>query len=123
MPVSITCRGTKLSEQLTALVEKKCQNLKRYFDKVDRIDVVFTAEKHRRKCEIRVHAGHFDQTAIFENGEEGAAFDKALKAMQRQIKESKKRMIERKQRTVSVTRPSNRSGRREIMSSMPEATL
>jgi ribosomal subunit interface protein len=112
----------KLSDQFQGMVDEKCQKLKRYFDKVDRIDVVFTAEKHRRQCEIRVHAGHFDQTAIFENGDEGAAFDRALKAMQRQIKEGKVKMIERKHRTVSLTRHNNRSGR-ALPANLPEATL
>jgi ribosomal subunit interface protein len=121
MPVTITCRGTKISDELNELVTKKCRGLKRYFDKVEKIDVVFTAEKHRRRCEIRVHAGHFDQTSIYENGEEGAAFDKALKAMQRQVRESKERMIAKKQRVVSVTKPNNRSGRMRLMP--PEATL
>ncbi|MBI1292326.1 hypothetical protein GC173_13985 [bacterium] len=121
MPVTITCRGTKISDELNSLVVKKCRNLKRYFDKVDKIEVVFSAEKHRRKCEIRLHAGPFDQTSVFENGEEGSAFDKALKAMQRQVKESKERMITKKQRVVSVTKPNNRSGRtRQVL---PEATI
>jgi len=121
MPVSITCRGTKISAELNDLVVKKCGNLKRYFDKIDKIEVVFTAEKHRRKCEIRVHAGNFDQTAIFENGEEGHAFDKALKAIQRQVKDNKQRMVTKKQRVVSVTKPSNRSGHTRLQP--PEAML
>lgn len=102
MPVEITCRNVEISEALRELVVKKSRKLKRFFDKVDRIEVVFNAEKHRRACEIIVHAGHLKPTATAENGEEGAAFDKALRAVERQIKDNKSKMVNRKKRATPV---------------------
>ncbi len=111
MPVRITCRNLEITPELHDLIEKKAQKLKKFFTKVDRIDVILTAEKHRRKCEINVHAAPFDCTAECENGEEGSAFDKALKSAIRQIKESKDRMIVRKHNSTNPSKTSNRSGR------------
>jgi ribosome-associated translation inhibitor RaiA len=50
-------------------------------------------------CEIIVHAAPFDIAAQAENSSEGHAFDKALKAVQRQIKDSKDRMVQRGRRS------------------------
>lgn len=98
MPVQITCRKTKLDDHLQGLVEKKTRNLKKYFEKVDKIEVVFTAEKYRRVCEINVHAAPFSLVAQAENETEGHAFDKALKSVQRQIRDRKNKMIDRSRR-------------------------
>ncbi len=98
MPVQVTCRNLELPKGLGEIVEKKSRKLKRFFDKVDRIEVIFTAEKFRRRCEIIVHAGPFNCTAIVENGNEGSAFDKALKSVERQIKDYKTRMIHLKRK-------------------------
>lgn len=98
MPVQITCRKTKLDSHLQGLVEKKTRNLKKYFEKVDKIEVIFTAEKHRRVCEINVHAAPFSLAAQAENETEGHSFDKALKSIQRQIRDRKNKMIDRSRR-------------------------
>ncbi|CAN5288305.1 hypothetical protein BH09SUM1_BH09SUM1_30690 [soil metagenome] len=111
MPVRITCRGTSLTDEQHAVVSEKVRNLKKYFVKTDRIEVIFTAEKFRRKCEINVHAGHDDHAAHCENGNEMAAFEKALKAMTRQIKESKNKMIERHHKANNAAKSSNRTGK------------
>lgn len=102
MPVEITCRKVELPEELRELTIKKSRRLKRFFEKVDRIEVIFSAEKFRRQCEIIVHAGPLVCAAKAENGNEGAAFDKALKAAERQIKDSKTKMKSRKGRTSTA---------------------
>lgn len=111
MPVKITCRNVELSQEMHDKVEEKAHKLKRYFDKVDKIEIIFNAEKHRHVCEINVHAGHFNTTATCENGSDIAAFEKALKTAIRQIKESKDRMITLKQAGVNPDKGNNRSGR------------
>ncbi|MCC6546106.1 ribosome-associated translation inhibitor RaiA [Candidatus Sumerlaeota bacterium] len=112
MPVRITCRNMELSPEMHDKVEKKAHKLKKFFDKVDKIDIIFNAEKHRHICEINVHAGHFNTTAICENGSDIAAYEKALKTAIRQIKESKDRMITLKQASVNPDKGGNRSGGR-----------
>lgn len=111
MAIRITCRGTKLSDEVHTMVVEKSEKLKKYFQKVERIEVIFTAEKHRRTCEINVHAGPFDRSARVENGNELSAFEKALKAMMRQIKESKVKMIERRQKAINPAKMTNHSGK------------
>ncbi len=96
MPVEITCRNIELSSSFQDLITKKARKLGKFFDKVDRIEVIFSAEKHRRHCEIIVHAGPILSTGSAENGNEGNAFDKALKAVERQIKDSKNKMRDRR---------------------------
>ena len=111
MPVRITCRHTELPEELQTQVSEKARKLAKFFEKVGRIDVIFSAEKHRRSCEILIHAAPFDITAKAENGHEMAAFDKALKIAERQIKDAKLRMIERRQKGVNASKGTNRSGK------------
>lgn len=111
MPVRITCRNVELPDSSQQLVVKKSQKLKKFFEKVDKIDVVFSAEKHRRQCEIIVHAGPFKCTATAENERELVAFDQCLKAAVRQIKESKTKMIDRKHKTVNPAKMTNKSGK------------
>lgn len=95
MPVQITTRHGDLPSDFQDLVIKKVRKLKKYFDKVDRIEVIFDEEKHRKMCEIIVSAGPLGATSKDENGDFGPAFEKALKKCERQIKEQKRRMIER----------------------------
>ncbi len=111
MPVKITCRKLELSPELQDLFQKKAEKLKKYFDRVDKIDVVLTAEKHRRTCEITLHAGHFDCVAKSEHVDEGAAFDDALRSVQRQIKERKNKAIDRNQKAVNPSKATNHSGK------------
>lgn len=111
MPVSITNRHADLTPAFQDLIVKKARKLKRYFDKVDQIDVVFTAEKHRRFCEITVKAGPLSAVGKAENGDESHAFEKALKACERQIKEKKRRMIDRRQRVPNVDKAAPRTGK------------
>lgn len=101
MPVNITARKTEIDQGLQDLVIKKTRKLKKYFDKVEKIDVVFSAEKIRRHCEITVHGAPGTYNAQAENGDERAAFEKALKAISRQIRESKEKMIDRKRKSVN----------------------
>lgn len=111
MPVRITCRDEKISQELHDLVEKKVSRLKKFFVKVDKIEVIFSSEKHRRKCEINVHAAPFDCTAIMENGEEGSAFDKALHAIEAQIHHHKTKMYDRRKEAVNPEKATRRNGR------------
>lgn len=117
MPVSITLRNAELSEQNHELVSRKVRNLKRFFEKVDKIDVIFTGEKHRRACEILVSAGPIKAQASAENGTELAAFDKALKSIERQLKDNKMRIIHRRQKTVNPEKLTNRSGKARMIPS------
>ena len=48
MPVRITSRHQNLPQDTQDLITRKARKLNKYFDKVDQIDVVFTAEKHRK---------------------------------------------------------------------------
>lgn len=111
MPVKITCRHTELPEEVQTQVTEKVRKLTKFFEKVGRIDVIFTAEKHRRICDILIHAAPFDIAAKAENGSESVAFDKALKICERQIKDAKLRMIERRQKGVNASKGTNRSGK------------
>jgi putative sigma-54 modulation protein len=111
MPVRITSRHSDLSETFQNLVTTKAQKLKKYFDKVDQIDVIFTTEKHRKICEIIVHAGPLSATGKAENGDEAPAFEKALKVCERQIKEQKEKMVHRRKKVVNPSKGTNRSGK------------
>ena len=111
MSVRVTCRNLKLSAELNAMMLEKADHLRHYFDKVDHIEVILTAEKHRRSCEINVHAGHSRFAAFAENGSEGHAFEKALKAMERQIVDKKAKMVDRRRHGVNPAKKTNHSGK------------
>ncbi len=111
MPVKITCRKLELAPELHELFQKKAEKLKKYFDRVDKIDVVLTAQKYRRICEITFHAGHFDCVAKAEAENEGGAFDEALRSVIRQIKERKNKAIDRNQKAINPAKATNHSGK------------
>lgn len=98
MPVRITCRNLKLSQKHHEMVLKKVEGIKKYFEKVEKIDVIFEAEKHRRKCEINVIAAGFKTSCSVEGADEMTCFDKALKTARRQVKNTKIRKYDPKKK-------------------------
>ncbi len=98
MQVHITSRKCEIDDDLKAVVTKKVGTLKRYFDRVDQIDVVFTGEKHRRRVVMKIHSPTFYLSVSAEGDDELYTFDKALKTAQRQLKSEKGKMVDRKKR-------------------------
>ncbi len=98
MPVNITARNVSLPKHFQEVVKKKARRLKKFFDKVDKIEVVFSQQKQTWRCEIDFHAAPFDCHISGENGNYGSAFDKALKTAERTIKNRKNRMIDRRRK-------------------------
>jgi ribosomal subunit interface protein len=96
MPVLIKCRSVKIGQKKMEMITRKLEGLKKFFERVDRIEVFFIGEKLRCKCEINVHAAPFFTSCSVEAEDELTAFDKALKTARRQIKGNKTKMYDRK---------------------------
>lgn len=97
MPFKMTLRGAeKPDEKLQALVEKKCQKLKKHFTKVDSIHIVFSGEGSRLRADLAVQSGHFHGNASCEDTDFGRAFDRALKTVEKQISRRKEKIQTRK---------------------------
>ena len=109
MAVRITCRNVTLPDKTRAMVEKKIETIRRFFGKVDTIDVIFSGEKHRRQCEINVHAGHVYTACRVEGDDELNSFDKALKIARRQMKNSKGKIMERKKPAAGTAKRSGKA--------------
>lgn len=94
MQLSVTCRHESVGEGAREYAEGKASRLSRYFDNLQKIEVILDGGKdHRYSAELIVSAPrgnivvcHADATTAT------AAFDEALDKMERQLKKLKEKM-------------------------------
>lgn len=101
MSVRITARHVELKPDFQDLIQKKAAKLERFFDRVDRVDIVFSTERNRHSCEITMHAARTDFAAKFENHEPGTAFDGAFRALETQVRNHKAKVAHRKRKAIN----------------------
>ena len=103
--ITITGRHVEITPDLKELVERSLDFVPRYFDRVTGAKVVLTGEKHRKICEISIHAGHWD-VHVEEVTEDVATavrraadkLDTRLRRLKERIKEHKPRPQERQRK-------------------------
>jgi len=96
MNLRITRRNYEIDEGLKSYIEKKIGKLTRVFAKVQTVEVVIKGEKRVCACEIEVMARPLHVVSSASAADGGAAFDQALKVVQRALKNQKMRMIQSK---------------------------
>jgi ribosomal subunit interface protein len=78
MPLQITGRHTEVSQSDRDYLERKMPRIRRLFDRIDEMSVVFIAEKLEHLVEINFRAGHIHAFAKGSGATPMAAIDKAV---------------------------------------------
>lgn len=92
MPIKITAKHCELSEALTPYMQRKAEGLRKYFDNIIDIEIVFSQEKSRVNAElgVKVNGGYLVSKGLDFEGQ--AAFDQALTKMERQLLKHKNKI-------------------------------
>ncbi len=97
MQVRITGRHMGVSEGLRTYCEQKAQRLERYFNRVREAEVILDGVDGRHQVEMVVHAdGAGPFVARCEHADAYAAVDLALDKLERQLRDHKERLRNRK---------------------------
>ncbi len=95
MEKNITLKGVEINPALRDKIEKKIDNLKKFFDHIVSIDLLLWKDSARYVVEIRSHLGHKMLTVKEESYRLTTAFDSAYKKMKREIGEYKRMLKEK----------------------------
>ncbi len=95
MRINITAKGVSVPPDLKEVAEKKMQKLERLLRQIDTVDITCSRERQWRVVEIMLNAN-----GIIVRGEDRAidlrsAIDSLVDKLERRVKKSRSRMIER----------------------------
>jgi len=93
MPLRVTGQHYTVSREEHDYIERKIDRLRRYFDKINKMDVICKQEKNRKTVEILITATHMNLQAHEESSDMTAAFDKCIDKIERQIKKQKAKLV------------------------------
>ena len=96
MEIQITGRHLEVSDDLKALTRRKVEKLKKYFHRLQIIEVILAQEKYRYQVEILVRADHFTLQAQAENDELQRCIDEVLSRIERRLRKQKEKIVEKK---------------------------
>ncbi len=97
LQVKVSGRRGDLDEALRSYASEKARKLHRYYDRVQSVDVVFSAEATRHTCEVIAKADHhMTFVAKEEHIDAYASLDAALRDLERQLKRHKEKFRNRK---------------------------
>lgn len=95
MKVKFVERKVRISDDLKAYTEKKCQKLDRYFGEEAEAQVTYSILRGMHKVEVTVSHGTMIFRAEEETGDMYASIDGALASIDRQIQKNKTRLAKR----------------------------
>lgn len=98
MQVAITVRHGSIADDVRDYIERKCEKLLHYFERVIEIDVTVDFEGDRAQVEILVDAEHRDNfvASVETHGDVRPTFDRALQKMEKQIRRYKEKLQDRR---------------------------
>ncbi len=97
MQVTVTGRHMGVSEGLRTYCEEKARRLARFFNRVREVEVILDGVDGRHRVEMVVHAdGAGPFVAHYEHEDAYAAVDLVLDRMERQLRDHKERVRNRK---------------------------
>lgn len=97
MQVTVTGRHMGVSEALREYCQSKAERLARYFNRVREVEFILDGQNGRHEVEMIVHAaGAGPFVARYEHDDAFAAVDLALDKMERQLRDHKERVRNRK---------------------------
>jgi putative sigma-54 modulation protein len=105
MQVIISTRGMTVSKTYKDAVSRKLAKLERLLPKIVEAKIVLSKEKHRRTAGLTLIAKHRTFRSEETADDLAAAVDKAVEALQRQVREIKDRVKQHKPRRFEVPAP------------------
>lgn len=96
MEIKITGRRLDLPDDLKKITSNKVQKLKKFFPRIQEINVVLDQEKFRYMAEIRVIADHFDFEAQAQNEDLQTCLDDVVSKMEIQLRRFKEKLHSKK---------------------------
>lgn len=106
MEISITARHLELTDGMSQFVKDKVARLERFFDRVDSAQVVVDRESNRFRTEIVLRTDH-KQTFVAESeaDEFHESVDLVIDKMERQLREHKEKLRNRKHQPGITPKP------------------
>lgn len=93
MQTEITARHTELTDAIETYARRKLEKLPRYYDRVQRIELVVEPVRNGHRAECIVSVEHHDNfVASREHEDLYAAIDLVVDTMSRQLKEHKNKV-------------------------------
>jgi putative sigma-54 modulation protein len=96
MNVTTTARHYDLAPALKDYAEAKVQNLKKYFDHIVNVHLVFSLEKYRQRVEITLHVNGKDLIGHAESEDMYLSVDRAVDKLEEQLKRHHGKLKSRK---------------------------
>lgn len=97
MQVVVSSRHMDVTEALKSYAQQKASKLTRYYDRIQEIEVIFTAEKDSTTVEMIVNAEHKNMFIAHHNvGDAYACVDGCIAKLERQLSDHKKKVRNRK---------------------------
>lgn len=101
MIVTVSSRHMEITEPMKQYAERKVSKLDRYYDRIQEIEVVFTAEKGDIKVQIVVNGEQKNMfIATHSEGDAYACVDACVRKLERQLGDHNKKL---KDRNISST--------------------
>lgn len=90
MQISVTGRHIEFTESMRQYAAEKLSRLARFYDRIDKVDVVLEQEPTQHRLEVVMHADHKTTfVAQVEAGEYHEAVDLIVEKLERQLKKHK----------------------------------
>ncbi len=96
MEIQITGRHIEVSDDLKTLTRKKVGKLKKYFPRLQTIEVILAREKYRYRVDILIAADHFTLQAQAEDDELQNCMDEVLSRIERRLRKQKEKIVGKK---------------------------
>lgn len=96
MNITTTARHYDLAPSLKDYAEGKVHNLKKYFDHIVNVHVIFSLEKYRQRVEITLHVNGKDFVTLQESEDMYLSVDRAVEKLEEQLKRHSGRLKRRK---------------------------
>jgi putative sigma-54 modulation protein len=95
--VTVSSRHMEVTSPLKSYAEQKANKLKKYYDRIQEIEVVFDNGKEKKRVEMIVNAEHRSIfVAHHEHEDAYAGIDACVDKLERQLSEHKKKIRNRK---------------------------
>lgn len=98
MTLQITGRHIDIDQLTRERIEEKAAKLRRFFDRINEVDVILTQEKFQQIAEVVLTCDGVRIKAQEANEEMLTALDRVFEKIERQIKKYRKRLIDTRRR-------------------------
>lgn len=102
MTIEITGRNYEVSDRIRALLERKLEKIRKYFNDIIEMRCVLQLEKYRNICEVFVVGKDYDLKSIQEADTMDDAINATIDHLKRQAQKSRKKITDHHRRTKGV---------------------